>query len=86
MDAFGVAEDDSARIFIQSAEQIANMIVQTVILTASLHAMGVAANSALGVIGWIAMALQAVAMLFASIFASGDKSKERQIKKRTRSC
>jgi hypothetical protein len=81
LDAFGVAEDDSSRIFVQSAEQIANMIVQTVILTASLHAMGVAANSALGVIGWIATALQAVAMLFASIFASGDKSKERQIKK-----
>lgn len=81
LDAFGVAEDDSSRIFIQSAEQIANMIVQTVILTASLQAMGVAANQALGVIGWIATALQAVAMLFASIFAAGDKSKERQIKK-----
>ena len=81
LDAFGVAEDDASRIFVQSAQHIADMIVQTVILTASLYAMGVAANSSLGVIGWIAMALQAVAMIVASLFSLSDKKKERQIQK-----
>lgn len=81
LDAFGVAEDDTARLWVNNAMQIADMIVQVVILTASLHAMGIAANSALGVIGWIAMALQAVAMIFASIFSAGDKRKERQIQR-----
>lgn len=81
LDAFGVAEDDTARLWVNNAMQIADMIVQVVILTASLHAMGAAANTALGVVGWIAMALQGVAMLFASIFGMGDKRKERQIQR-----
>ena len=68
LDAFGVAEDDTARLWIKNAKQIADMVVQVVILTISLEAMGVAANMALGVIGWIATALQAVALLFSSIF------------------
>jgi len=81
LDAFGVAEDDTARLWVNNAMQIADMIVQVVILTASLQAMGVAANSALGVVGWVAMALQGVAMIFASIFGMGDKKKERQIQR-----
>lgn len=81
LDAFGVVEDDTARLWVNNAMQIADMIVQVVILTASLQAMGVAANSALGVVGWVAMALQGVAMIFASIFGMGDKKKERQIQR-----
>lgn len=81
LDAFGVAEDDTTRLWVNNAMQIADMIVQVVILTASLHAMGVAANNALGVVGWVAMALQGVAMIFASIFGMGDKRKERQIQR-----
>lgn len=81
LDAFGVAEDSSARLWINSAMQIADMVVQVIILTASLQAMGVAANTALGVIGWIAMGLQAVGLLFASIFSMHDKKKEKQIQR-----
>lgn len=81
LDAFGVAEDDTARLWVNNAMQIADMTVQVVILTASLKAMGVAANTALGVVGWIAMALQGVAMIFANLFTMGDKKKERQIQR-----
>lgn len=81
LDAFGVAEDSSARLWINSTMQIADMVVQVIILTASLQAMGVAANTALGVIGWIAMGLQAVGLLFASIFSMHDKKKEKQIQR-----
>lgn len=81
LDALGVAEDDSSRIWLQAAEQMAQMVVQTVILTASMSALGVAVKSALGPIGWIAMALQAVTLLFSSIFGASDKKKEKQIKR-----
>lgn len=81
LDAFGVAEDDTARLWVNNAMQIADMTVQVIILTASLKAMGVAANTALGVVGWIAMALQGVAMIFANLFTMGDKKKERQIQR-----
>ena len=79
LDAFGLAEDSTARLWIKNAKQIADMVVQVVILTISLEAMGVAANMALGVIGWIATALQAVALLFSSIFAAHDNALEKQI-------
>lgn len=79
LDAFGLAEDSTARLWIKNAKQIADMVVQVVILTVSLQAMGVAANMALGVIGWIATALQAVALLFSSIFAAHDNALEKQI-------
>ena len=81
LDAFGVAEDSTTRLWIQNAIKIADMIAQVIILTASLEAMGVAANSALGIIGWIAMALQAVAMLMASIFGYQDKKQQKEIER-----
>lgn len=81
LDAFGVAEDSQARIWVNAAMQIADMITQVLLLKVALKAMGIEANLALGVIGWIAIALQAVATLFASIFGNKDKSKEKQIQK-----
>lgn len=81
LEAFGVAEDDTARLWINNTIQIVNMIVQTYVLIAAMVAMGVATKSAAGVIGWIAMALEAVALLLSSIFSSHDKGLERQIEK-----
>lgn len=81
LEAFGVAEDDTARLWINNTIQIVNMIVQTYVLIAAMVAMEVATKSAAGVIGWIAMALEAVALLLSSIFSSHDKGLERQIEK-----
>ena len=81
LDAFGVAEDSQARIWVNGAIQIANMIAQVLLLKIALKAMEIEANMALGVIGWIAIALQAVATLFASIFGNKDKKKEKQIQR-----
>lgn len=81
LEAFGVAEDDTARLWINNTIQIVNMVVQTYVLIAAMTAMDIAANSALGVIGWVAMALEAVALLLSSIFSSHDKGLERQIEK-----
>lgn len=81
LDAFGVAEDSQARIWVNGAMQIADMVSQVLLLKIALKAMGIEANMALGIIGWIAIALQAVATLFAGIFGNKDKSKEKQIQK-----
>lgn len=63
------------------AKGVGDSIFQVIELTIQLKIMGDAANSALGVIGYIAIALQAVASLFASIFRAGDKRKEKQIQR-----
>lgn len=72
LDALGVAEDDSARLWIQNLMHIGEMII-------AFAAMEVQANSALGVIGYIAMALKAIATIFASIFAAKDNRLKKQI-------
>ena len=72
LDALGVAEDDSARLWMQNLMHIGEMII-------AFAAMEVQANSALGVIGYIAMALKAIATIFASIFAAKDNRLKKQI-------
>lgn len=61
------------------AKGVGDSIFEVIELTVQLKIMGIAANSALGVIGYVAIALQVVASLFASIFRAGDKRKEKQI-------
>lgn len=63
------------------AKGVVDSIFQVIVLTIQLKIMGIAANSALGVIGYIAIALQVVASLLASIFRAGDKRKEKQIQR-----
>lgn len=63
------------------AKGVGDSIFQVIELTIQLKLMGIAANSALGVIGYIVIALQAVASLLASIFRAGDKRKEKQIQR-----
>lgn len=81
LEAFGVAEDDTTRVWVNNAIQIVNMTVQTIVLIGAMVALEVATKSAAGVIGWIAMALEAVALLISTIFSSHDKGLERQIEK-----
>lgn len=63
------------------AKGVGDSIFQVIELTIQLKIMGIAANSALGVIGYIAIALQVVASLLASILRAGDKRKEKQIQR-----
>lgn len=85
LDAFGVAEDSTARLWIQNIMNIAQMVVSVVTLTIQLKAMEVQSNSALGVIGYVAIALSTVASLLASIFGNQDKALERQIQQTKKS-
>lgn len=79
LDAFGVAEDSQARIWLQMSMGIVESITQMVMLGIQAQVLGVQMNSALGVIGWIATALQAVATLLSAVFQAHDKNLQRQI-------
>jgi hypothetical protein len=85
MDAFGVGIDESTSQLIKT---FVNAIFQAIALDLQLKAlelqakkMGVAFNSALGVIGWIAIALEAVVSVFTALFNASDKKKEKAITK-----
>lgn len=90
-DAFGKVYDSAidladalgadTEIWGDFAKGVGDSIFQVIELTVQLKIMGIAANSALGVIGYVAIALQVVASLFASIFRAGDKRKEKQIQR-----
>ena len=81
LDAFGVAEDSSARLWISNIKNIITMTQNVFTLGLAFVSLGVEINSALGVIGIIATALSAIASLFASLFGMKDKRLEKKIKK-----
>ena len=81
LDAFGVAEDSSARLWISNIKNIITMTQNIFTLGLAFVALGIEINSALGVIGIIATALSAIASLFASLFGMKDKRLEKKIKK-----
>lgn len=58
---------------------VSNMIFTVIMLTIQFYAMGTAANSSMGIIGWIAIALQTIVQLLVAIFAMHDKSLQKRI-------
>lgn len=81
LDAFGVAEDSSARLWISNIKNIITMTQNIFTLGLAFVSLGIEINSALGIIGVISTALSAIASLFASLFGMKDKRLEKKIKK-----
>lgn len=79
MTALGVESDSVAMTIADTGSSMISLILSAVQFTAQLHAMGIAANSALGIIGWVAIAIQAVAMAIAAIFSAKDKALQKQV-------
>ena len=84
--AAGVDADSTAMAFAQMGVDLVDVVLQSVQLGIQLQIVqyqamlaGKAFNSMLGVIGWIAMALQGITKLFSAIFGAGDKRKQKQI-------
>ena len=84
--AAGVDADSTAMAFAQMGVDLVDIVMQSVQLGIQLQIVqyqamlaGKAFNSMLGVIGWIAMALQGITKLFSAIFGAGDKRKQKQI-------
>lgn len=84
--AAGVDADSTAMAFAQMGVDLVDVVLQSVQLGIQLQIVqyqamlaGKAFNSMLGVIGWIAMALQGITKLFSAIFGAGDKRKQKEI-------
>lgn len=84
--AAGVDADSTAMVFAQMGVDLVDVVLQSVQLGIQLKIVqyqamltGQAFNSMLGVIGWIAMALQGITKLFSAIFGAGDKRKQKEI-------
>lgn len=85
--AAGVDADSTAMVFAQMGVDLVDVVMQSVQLGIQLQIIqyqamlaGKAFNSMLGVIGWIAMALQGITKLFSALFGIGDKKKQKKIK------
>lgn len=79
MDSLGVAGDSVTGILANSISSMISLTMSAIQFQIQLQAMGVAANSALGIIGWVAIAIQAVATVISSIFKARDKGLQNQI-------
>lgn len=81
LSAVGVEADSVAGTLLEAGQNMTSLIFSAIEMQLQFKAMGVAANSALGVIGWIATSLQVVAQLFTALFSIHDKKREKQIQK-----
>lgn len=79
--SLGVSSDSLAMSLLDSSSNLTSLIVSAVQFSLQLEACDVAANSALGVVGWIAMGIQAIAMLISSIIEANDKALKKQVDK-----
>lgn len=79
LDSLGVAEDSQERIWLKASMGIVDTIASVAQLIIQFTIMEVAANSALGVIGYIAMAVKAIASVFAALFGDPDKDLQKAI-------
>lgn len=79
MTALGVESDSVAMTIADTGSSMVSLILSAVQFTAQMQLLGVASNMALGVIGWIAIALQAVATLLTAIFSAKDNQLKKQV-------
>lgn len=81
LDLFGGSSDEVTKAMMQGFE---DCIQSVIALTVAIVTMEVAANSAAGIIGIIALALTAIASLFKAIFGIHDAKLEKTIKNHQR--
>lgn len=84
--AAGVDADSTAMVFAQMGVDLVDIVMQSVQLGIQLKIVqyqamlaGKEFDNMLGVIGWIATALQGITKLFSALFGIGDKKKQKQI-------
>lgn len=86
LESMGVESDSVAMSLADSAMNMVDLVFQAVmfdiqlkVMTAQAQLLGVAMNTALGPIGWIVLALQAVATLLSAIFGAKDKALQKTV-------
>lgn len=81
MDSLGVSSDSIGYTLAESTDGMISLTLSAVEFAIQLEATGIAANSALGIIGWIAIGIQAVATAISAIFKMHDAGLQKQIDK-----
>lgn len=88
LETMGEDTDSTSMRLLNMVGTIGDLIVQAVMFQLQLKlcatAMGVAMNAALGPIGWVLIALQAVATILSSIFGNHDKDLQKEIEEHER--
>lgn len=86
MESLGVESDSLAITIGDTAMNMVDLVFQAIMFDAQLKALtmqatalGIQMNAALGPIGWIVLALQAVATLLSAIFGAKDKALQKQV-------
>lgn len=79
MGILGEDADSTNMAIIDITQNMFSLVAATLQMSLAMKAASVAANSALGVIGWIAIVLQSVVSLFSSLFGAKDKALQKQI-------
>ena len=79
MGILGEDADSTNMAIIDITQNMFSLVTATLQMSLAMKAAGVAANMALGVIGWIAIVLQSVVSLFSSLFGAQDKALQKQI-------
>lgn len=86
MESLGVESDSLAMTIGDTAMSMVDLVFQAIMfdvqlkaLTMQATALGIQMNAALGPIGWVVLALQAVATLLTAIFSAKDKALQKQV-------
>ena len=79
MGILGEDADSTNMTIVDITQNMFSLVAATLQMSLAMKAAGVAANMALGVIGWIAIVLQSVVSLFSSLFGAKDKALQKQI-------
>lgn len=84
-----ISDEDPASNYVQMGEEIMTMVgnmilytIQTQAATVAADGLGVAMNAAMGPIGWILLAIQAIASIISAIVGGERKAFENDMKKR----
>ena len=79
MESLGISADSVAYQTAASVDSMISLTMSAIQFQQQMIAVGYASNMALGIIGWVAIGIQAVTTVIASIFKAKDKALEKQI-------
>lgn len=79
MTTLGADTDGVAMSLVESSESLVMLTFQAIQFGIQMQIAGYQANMALGVIGWILIAVQAIVTLLSAIFSAKDKSLQKEI-------
>lgn len=79
MTTLGADSDGVAMSLVESGQAMTSLIISAIAFGKQMKILGYESNMALGVIGWVAIGVQAVATALSAIFSAKDKALQKQV-------